>query len=121
MYELSAETTFAAAHRLREYRGKCENLHGHNYRVRVVIQADRLDGLGMVMDFGDVKRLLHEAVSPFDHVCLNDLDCFKEQNPTAENIARILFEEMSRRLPPEARAHSVTCYESDRCGVTYRA
>lgn len=120
MYELVVEAGFAAAHRLREYDGECERLHGHNWRVQVTLLADRLDRLGMVMDFRKAKSLIREILAEFDHVYLNDLDRFQTQNPTTENVSRILYEELSRRLPDHVRVGRVTAWESDRCGATYR-
>ena len=119
MYELIVEAEFSAAHRLREYRGACEKLHGHNYRVELVVASEKLDALGMVADFRELKRLLQEAAERYDHEFLNDLGEFQKQNPTAENVARVLFEDCSRRMPRGVRARSVTVWESPRCGARY--
>ena len=121
MYELVVEAEFSAAHRLREYRGACEKLHGHNYRVELVVASDKLDALGMVADFRELKRVLQEAADRYDHGFLNDLAEFQKQNPTAENVARVLFEECSRRMPRGVEARSVTVWESPRCGARYSA
>jgi 6-pyruvoyltetrahydropterin/6-carboxytetrahydropterin synthase len=121
MYELIVESEFSAAHRLREYRGACERLHGHNYRVELVVASEKLDALGMVADFRELKRLLQEAAEQYDHAFLNDLAEFRKQNPTAENVARVLFEGCSRRMPRGVRARSVTVWESPRCGARYSA
>ena len=119
MYELIVESEFSAAHRLREYRGACEKLHGHNYRVELVVASEKLGALGMVADFRELKRLLQEAAEQYDHAYLNDLAEFRKQNPTAENVARVLFEECSRRMPRGVRVRSVTVWESPRCGARY--
>lgn len=119
MFELVIKTEFAAAHRLREYEGACENLHGHNWKIDVVLQADRLNGLGMVVDFKEVKAHLDEILDELDHAFLNDLERFKKVNPTTENIAKSICEELGRRLPEDVRVKSVTSWESDRCGATY--
>ena len=119
MYELIVESEFSAAHRLREYRGACEKLHGHNYRVELVVASGKLDALGMVADFRELKRVLEEAAERYDHGFLNELAEFREQNPTAENVARVLFEECARRMPRGVRARSVTVWESPRCGARY--
>ena len=119
MYELLIESEFSAAHRLREYHGACENLHGHNWRVEMSVGGDNLDKLGMLIDFRELKRILSEAVDHFDHVYLNELPEFEKQNPTTENMARILFEECSRKLPQGVRVRSVTVWESPRCGARY--
>jgi 6-pyruvoyltetrahydropterin/6-carboxytetrahydropterin synthase len=119
VYELIVESEFSAAHRLREYRGACEKLHGHNYRVELVVASGKLDALGMVADFRELKRVLEEAAERYDHGFLNELAEFREQNPTAENVARVLFEECARGLPRGVRARSVTVWESPRCGARY--
>ena len=119
MYELIVEAEFSAAHRLREYRGACEKLHGHNYRVELVVASEKLDAMGLVVDFRELKRLLHQAAERYDHEFLNDLGEFQKQNPTAENVARVLFEDCSRRMPRGVRARSVTVWESPRCGARY--
>ena len=121
MYQLQAEAHFSAAHRLREYDGACENLHGHNWRVLVLLESEVVDRLGMVMDFKEVKALLGEILSRLDHVFLNDLDDFKEQNPTTENIARVIHDELSPRLPEGVGLGAVTVWESPGCSATYRA
>lgn len=121
MYELLVESEFSAAHRLREYHGACENLHGHNWRVEMTVGGEDLDKLGMLMDFRDLKRILNEAIKRFDHVYLNELPDFEKQNPTTENMARLLYEECSRKLPAGVRVRSVTVWESPRCGARYSA
>lgn len=121
MYELRIESEFAAAHRLREYHGECENLHGHNWRVEVTLAGAQLDRLGMLMDFRDAKRALNAVMDGFDHKYLNDLGWFERQNPTTENLARVVHEELGRRMPQGVRVTSVTVWESPRCGATYTA
>jgi len=120
MYEISLDADFAAAHCLRGYQGDCERLHGHNWRVRVTVEGARLDGLGMVMDFRDLKAALSGVLKEFDHVFLNDLERFREVNPTTENLARIIAEEIAARLPDGVRVAAVTAWESPRCRATYR-
>jgi len=119
MYELIVEAEFSAAHRLRGYDGACEKLHGHNWRVEMTAAADRLNDLGMAMDFKDAKRILNEVVARFDHVFLNDLPEFKTQNPTTENCARAIFEQCAERVPDGVRVHAVTVWESSRCRARY--
>ncbi len=121
MYELLIQTYFAAAHRLREYTGDCERLHGHNWRVDVVLRAPQLDRLGMVMDFRVAKRLIAEILDGFDHQYLNELDTFRELNPTTENIARTIFVALAAKLPAEIAVAKVTAWESDLCGASYIA
>ena len=119
VFELTIRTEFAAAHRLREYEGACENLHGHNWKIDVVLQADRLNRLGMVVDFKEVNAHLNEVLGELDHAFLNDLERFKNTNPTTENIAKSICEELAGRLPQGVRVKTVTSWESDRCGATY--
>ncbi|HPD17317.1 MAG TPA: 6-carboxytetrahydropterin synthase QueD [Planctomycetota bacterium] len=113
------QAQFAAAHRLREYDGNCERLHGHNWRVDVTLRGHSLDRLGMLMDFREAKRLLHEVLEPLDHQCLNDVEPFRDMNPTTENIARTLFEALTERLPQGIAVARVTAWESDGCGASY--
>ena len=119
MYELIVESEFSAAHRLREYRGACERLHGHNWRVELAVEGEKLNELGMVMDFRELKKILGEVLGQFDHVFLNELPAFREENPTTENVGRIVFEECNRRMPPGVRVRSVAVWESPRCGSRY--
>jgi len=119
MYELIVETQFSAAHRLREYRGNCEKLHGHNWKIDVRLRSDELDRLGMVCDFREVKRLVKNMVDRLDHHYLNDVPPFTTLNPTTENIARFLFDELAKTLPEGVKAASVTAWESEGCGARY--
>jgi len=120
MYYLTVVIDFAAAHALRGYRGKCENLHGHNWKVEVVVKGSNLDRVGMLVDFGELKAHLREIVGELDHRNLNDLDPFLAANPSAENIARHIFERLGAHLPAGVRIDRVTVFETDRCGATYR-
>ena len=98
MYTLRVETDFAAAHFLSHYRGKCENLHGHNYKVRLWLKGTELDEGGMLADFSLLRKALKEAVEPLDHCNLNDIEVF-QNDPSAERIARFVFEKMKGKLP----------------------
>ena len=120
MYELIVESEFAAAHSLRGYDGKCEHLHGHNWTVEVVLAGEKLDNLGMVMDFRDVKGVIEEVLDGYDHQHLNELADFRELNPTTENIARILHARFTKRMPQGIAVEKVTVWESERCGASYR-
>jgi len=92
------EFSFAAAHHIPEHPGKCRNLHGHNYRVRLFLRAEELDRLGMVIDFAEVKRFLKEVAGPFDHRVINDFPPFDERPPTAELVSEYVFREVEKRL-----------------------
>ena len=119
MYELIVESEFSAAHRLRDYHGACEKLHGHNYRVELVVAGEKLGKLGMLADFRELKETLHKAAERFDHAYLNELAEFRKQNPTAESLARTMFEECALGMPHGVKVRSVTVWESSRCGARY--
>jgi 6-pyruvoyltetrahydropterin/6-carboxytetrahydropterin synthase len=104
MYTICKDFTFAAAHAIRGHTGGCENLHGHNYRVRVHLRALSLDSLGMVLDFADLKAIMQEVLGPFDHRVLNDVPPFDRRNTTAELLAQHVHDEVSRRLAAAAGA-----------------
>jgi 6-pyruvoyltetrahydropterin/6-carboxytetrahydropterin synthase len=119
MFELTVQMEFAAAHRLREYEGACENLHGHNYKLDVALCGERLNDLGILIDFKEVKATLAEIIGRLDHVFLNETAPFDAINPTAENIAKHICEELAARMPEAVAVKSITVWESDRCGATY--
>lgn len=122
MYLLTYKTDFAAAHQLRGYRGKCENLHGHNFKVEVVVKGTELDRCGMLVDFVELKAAVNRCLEVLDHRNLNDLPHFATAiNPSAENIAEYVYREIAKDLPANATLDAVTVYETDRCAATYRA
>jgi len=106
VYELSVSAEFCAAHRLNGYAGECRRTHGHNWGVTVFVRCSELDGIGMGLDFREIKGLVREALSGLDHACLNDLPPFTTENPTAENIARHLYDELSRLLAGRAEGRA---------------
>ena len=118
-YELVVKTRFAAAHNLRKYHGNCERLHGHNWLVEIVLAAQKLDDLGMVMDFRQAKDLIENIFEKLDHRYLNELGEFSEDNPTTENIARFVYNSLKEKLPPQVRMKKVTAWESEDCGASY--
>jgi 6-pyruvoyltetrahydropterin/6-carboxytetrahydropterin synthase len=122
MFEVTVEQTFAAGHALRNYRGKCENVHGHNYRVRVTVQGNQLDGTGLLVDFLDVNRLISGTVEYLDHQFINDLPPFDDLNPSAENIAKYFYERIAGGLKSEvdARVSQVQVWETDTSSAVYR-
>lgn len=119
MYELSIETQFAAAHQLRGYKGKCENMHGHNWRVQVSISSEKLNDIGIVMDFHDLKDITNEVISPLDHTLLNEIFPFTEINPSSENIAKWIFESLHKQLNDIVKVNTVTVWESENSSATY--
>jgi len=120
MFEVSVEETFAAGHALRGYRGKCENVHGHNYRVQLTIEGHELDNIGLLVDFVEVKRLIRGVVERLDHRFINDLPPFDILNPSAENLAKYFYEEINEQLPPPVRLGQVKIWETDITSATYR-
>jgi len=98
MYEIKVIDEFSGAHSLRHYKGKCESLHGHNWGVEVLVPDSKLNALGMVMDFKDLKSELKKVLSLLDHKYLNSLPYFKKKNPTSENIAFFIHKELSKRI-----------------------
>lgn len=124
MFEIAVEQTFAAAHALRGYKGKCEHIHGHNYRVRVTLEGEQVDASGLLVDFVDLKRLLRRSIEYLDHRFVNELPPFDQLNPTAENMARYFFDELERALGEEGfagvRLKEVTVWETDTSLATYR-
>ena len=120
MYEISIESHFDAAHFLRGYRGKCEALHGHRYRVVARIKASKLDDIGLAYDFAELKRHLNDILARFDHICLNDIKPFDKINPSAENIAATIYDELKSKLAATPLAiSSVEAWESPQTGVAY--
>jgi len=119
MYELSIETQFAAAHQLRGYKGKCENLHGHNWRVQVSISSEKLNSIGIVLDFHDFKKITNEIISVLDHSNLNEVFPFTEINPSSENIAKWIYESAQKRFDDSVKVNSVTIWESENASATY--
>jgi 6-pyruvoyltetrahydropterin/6-carboxytetrahydropterin synthase len=120
MYELKIITQFSAAHRLENFYGKCEALHGHNWKVEVFIQGNRLDEAGLLLDFGVVKAQTRQVLEEIDHKYLNELPAFRQQNPSSENLARYLFERLAETLNRDgAKVSRVNVWESDTSCASY--
>ncbi len=123
MFEVSVEDSFAAGHALRGYRGKCENPHGHNYKVRITLAGESLDHLGLLYDFKDLKTVMNEVIERLDHQFLNDIEPFRRLNPSAENMARYFYQEMNQRLQGSTdgrvRVIRVKLWETDTTTATY--
>lgn len=120
MYELKIETWFSAAHNLREYQGKCENLHGHNWKVEVHVMAEKLDPLGMAVDFKVLKKETEKLLEILDHGYLNEIPPFDKINTTAENIARFIFDKLSEKLNDgNVRISRIVAWESDNAAASY--
>jgi 6-pyruvoyltetrahydropterin/6-carboxytetrahydropterin synthase len=119
MYQVSAERHFDAAHFLRGYRGKCEALHGHRFKVVARLSADSLDDTGMAYDFTELKRHLDEILARFDHTCLNEVPPFDTVNPSSENIAASIYHELAPRLPGQVALAGIEVWESPQTWVSY--
>jgi 6-pyruvoyltetrahydropterin/6-carboxytetrahydropterin synthase len=120
MWEISTETSVAAAHQLRLAPGEGERLHGHNWRIKITVRAERLDASGFVLDFNALLPALRETVEPYEHVFLNEVAPFDDVNPTAENIARVVFENMSTKLNDDrVRVARIEVWENDVCAAAY--
>jgi 6-pyruvoyltetrahydropterin/6-carboxytetrahydropterin synthase len=119
MYQVSVEGHFDAAHFLREYGGKCENLHGHRFKVVVSLKMAKLNKIGLAYDFVELKRHLGEVLSRFDHTSLNDVPPFDKINPSSENIAVTIYDELKGRFSGGVTLSSVEVWESPESRVTY--
>ncbi len=120
MYEVAVEQEFDAAHYLRGYQGKCENVHGHRFRVVARVRAKETDDIGMAYDFTRLRQQLGQVVGRFDHVCLNDTPPFDKINPSSENIASTIFTELQPILKGTGFSlSSIQVWESPHSSVTY--
>ena len=120
MYQISVEQHFDAAHFLRGYQGKCEAVHGHRFRVVVKVNASGVNDIGVAYDFTELKRHLGDILSKFDHTCLNDMPQFSKINPSSENIAATIYDELKLKLA--GAPVSISCvevWESPQSGVSY--
>ena len=122
MFEVSVEQSFAAGHALRNYHGKCENVHGHNYRVQITVAGQNLDENGLLVDFIELKRLIGQVVDYLDHRFINDLPPFDVLNPSAENLAKYFHDEVSGNmaLEPLVKISEVKIWETDTSLAVYR-
>ena len=121
MYEITVEKHIDAAHYLRGYQGKCENLHGHRYKIVVKVSAPKLNKIGLAYDFTDLKKHLGDILERYDHTCLNDLSPFDKINPSAENIAGTIYNELKEKLSAEpVTLVAVEAWETPEQGVGYR-
>ncbi|PLX40446.1 MAG: 6-carboxytetrahydropterin synthase QueD [Deltaproteobacteria bacterium] len=120
MFELKVEDYLAAAHNLREYQGECEALHGHNWKIEVVVRASELNSIGLAIDFKELKEALGGVLGGLDHKYLNELAPFDEINPSSENIAKYIFENVNRLISGSgATVYKVTAWESEKACASY--
>jgi 6-pyruvoyltetrahydropterin/6-carboxytetrahydropterin synthase len=123
MFEVTVEDTFAAGHYLRNYKGKCENPHGHNYKIRVTLAAEELDKAGLLLDFKDLREVMKQVIERLDHQMINEIEPFTIINPSAENLAKYFYHEsdvgLQRATNQRVRVKSVTVFETDTTTATY--
>ena len=122
MFQVSVEETFSSGHALRGYKGKCENVHGHNYRVQVTLQGPQLNDVGLLIDFAELKQVLRAIIKRLDHQFINDLEPFTTVNPSAENMAKYFYDEVTsqlRGLPQGAHVTETTIWETDTASARY--
>ena len=120
MYKLMVKANFAAAHQLRGYTGKCEALHGHNWRVQLYVTAEEINDIGLAIDFKELKKCLHTILETLDHTNLNELAPFQTTNPSSENIARYIFNRATKELKEKkVRVDSIRVWESENAYAEY--
>ena len=121
MYELTVDSNFSAAHLIEGYKGDCARMHGHTWKVSLTVGAETMDDIGICIDFKDIARVLDEIVDNFDHRLLNEIEVLDGCNPTAENLARIIYGLCVAKIQHnDIEVLSVTVAESERYRVTYR-
>jgi 6-pyruvoyltetrahydropterin/6-carboxytetrahydropterin synthase len=123
MFEVTVEDSFAAGHYLRNYKGKCENPHGHNYKVRVTLAGAELDAAGLLLDFKDLREVMRPVIERLDHQMINEVEPFTKLNPSAENLAKYFFDETNVRLKKttggRVQVKDVTVFETDSTTAKY--
>lgn len=121
-YEVMIERNFSSAHQLRGYKGKCENLHGHNYKIEIFARGAELNNIGLLIDFGDLKKAADEVTNYLDHRNINELPPFDEElNPSAENLARFILEYIAARIDDDrVKVYKVRCYETPTSVATFQ-
>ena len=123
MFEVTVERGFSSGHYLRNYKGKCENPHGHNYKVRITLCGETLDAAGLLLDFRDLKQVMRPVIDRIDHQMLNDVEPFTEINPSAENLAQYFYRQTNEQLRTmtggRVTVKDCTIYETDTTTATY--
>ncbi|MEA2207184.1 MAG: 6-pyruvoyltetrahydropterin/6-carboxytetrahydropterin synthase [Blastocatellia bacterium] len=120
-FEVMIERNFSSAHQLRGYKGKCENLHGHNYKIEIYARGHELDNVGLLVDFVELKAAADEVVQYLDHRNINELPPFVELQPSAENLAKYVLEKISSRIDDDrVRIYKVRCFETPTSVATYQ-
>lgn len=120
MYKIKIISNFSAAHSLRGYKGKCESLHGHNWKVEVSVSSDKLNSLGMVIDFHELKKITNQVLEELDHKHLNDLEYFKKANPSSEEIAHYIFSKLKELIAMQkCKLEEVLVWETENSSAGY--
>lgn len=121
MYRLKVKDYFSSAHFLRNYEGACENLHGHNWTVELVVEGEKLNEIEILIDFKDLKRILKEILEELDHRLINEHPYFQQRNPSSENLARFIFEKAKEKLKAYAnvKVKEVSVFETEKASATY--
>ena len=119
MYEVMIKTEFASAHNLRNYEGACETIHGHNWKVDVVVEQETLDEAGLAVDFKVLKEKTDIIVNDLDHIYLNEHKAFREVNPSSENIAKYIYDELKKALGSVTLVKRITVWETDSAAASY--
>lgn len=117
-YKVSVIRGFSAAHALRGYKGKCERLHGHNWKVKAVLAGNKLNKTGMLVDFTEIRAMLDAVIASLDHSYLDETAPFDKINPTAENIAAYIYGELAKKMPEGAKVSEIEVWESDNSSAT---
>lgn len=121
MFRLKVQDHFSSAHYLRNYQGACENLHGHNWKVELVVEGETLNDIEILIDFKELKKILKEVLEELDHRLINELPYFQEKNPSSENIAQYIYLKVKEKLQdvPQIRVKEVTVFETEKASATY--
>jgi len=119
MYEIMIKTEFASAHNLRNYNGVCETLHGHNWKIDILVETKDLDETGLAVDFNVLKKKSNDIINDLDHIYLNEHEAFREINPSSENIAKYIYDQLTMSLAGEAKVKKITVWETDCAAASY--
>ncbi|MBE9536909.1 MAG: 6-carboxytetrahydropterin synthase QueD [Proteobacteria bacterium] len=119
MFEVMIKTEFASAHNLRDYKGACEAMHGHNWKIDILVEAKELDATGLAVDFNVLKEKSGTIIGDLDHIYLNEHTAFKAQNPSSENIAKYIFDSLKKDLPDSVKLKKITVWETDDAAASY--
>ena len=119
MYRLSIETTISAAHHLKDYQGNCSMMHGHNWKIQVEVNSNKVDNVGMVIDFKDLKDITWQVVGKFDHQVFNNIPPFDKLNPTAEHLSKYFYHEIEKLLPENVKMDRIKLWETDKYSIEY--